>query len=177
MNVGRLVVTGEKDGKAVVASDTAVAPVELSMLPGYQFHRLWGSDVPPALPADGSRLASPRYFPPVGGFRFGFFTIGPDGFTLPDDFDLVRALDELNERLPGMAEVMEPDNPGMHTTDTVDIDVVISGQCILELDDGVEVQLQAGDAVIQNGTRHSWHNRTAEPCVVFVALLGAPRQG
>jgi hypothetical protein len=29
---------------------------------------------------------------------------------------------------------MEPDAPGMHTTPTVDIDLVISGQVILELD-------------------------------------------
>ena len=35
------------------------------------------------------------------------------------------ALRELAEKLPGMAEVMEPDHPGMHTTDTIDFDVVV----------------------------------------------------
>ena len=30
-------------------------------------------------------------------------------------------------------------NPGMHTTDTVDFDVVVSGEVYLELDDGAEV--------------------------------------
>jgi uncharacterized cupin superfamily protein len=51
-----------------------------------------------------------------------------------------------------MAEVLEPENPGMHTTDTVDFDVVMSGEVYLELDDGSEVLLKAGDCVVQNGT-------------------------
>ncbi len=70
---------------------------------------------------------------------------------------------------------MEPDHPGMHTTDTVDLDLVVSGEVWLELDDGEEVQLRAGDCVVQNGTRHAWHNRTSEPAVLFVTLLGAAR--
>ena len=57
----------------------------------------------------------------------------------------------------------------MHTTDTVDFDVVVSGEIWLELDDGAEVKLEAGDCVVQNGTRHSWHNRSSEPCVLAVA--------
>ena len=64
----------------------------------------------------------------------------------------------------------------MHTTDTVDIDVVISGEIDLELDDGETVHLSAGDCVIQNGTRHAWRNKSTEPAVLFVTLLGARRQ-
>jgi len=78
-------------------------------------------------------------------------------------------------KLPGLGEAMEPANPGMHTTDTVDFDVVISGEVWLELDDGAEVRLGPGDCVVQNGTRHRWHNRTSEPCVIAVALLGMTR--
>ena len=29
----------------------------------------------------------------------------------------------------------------------------------LELDNGAEVTLEPGDVVVQNGTRHRWHNR------------------
>jgi quercetin dioxygenase-like cupin family protein len=70
---------------------------------------------------------------------------------------------------------MEPETPGMHTTDTVDIDIVLSGEVWLELDDGAEVKLEAGDCVIQNGTRHAWHNRTDSPVQMFAALIGATR--
>jgi len=171
----RLVVAAQKNGKSVVTSDSRVEPIEVSLLPGFEFHRLWGSDVGPALQSDGSPPSQVRYFPPPGGFRFGFFTVGPESRSLPEDFDMAKGLEELEQRLPGIAEVMEPDHPGMHTTNTVDLDLVISGEVFLELDDGQEVHLRAGDAVIQHGTRHSWHNRTEEPCVVFVTLLGAPR--
>ena len=69
--------------------------------------------------------------------------------------------------------MQEPDDPGMHTTDTVDFDYVVSGEVYLELDDGAEVLLKPGDCVVQNGTRHRWNNRSDEPCVVAVCIVGA----
>ncbi len=63
----------------------------------------------------------------------------------------------------------------MHTTDTVDFDVVVSGEVWLELDDGAEKLLKAGDSVVQNGTKHAWHNRSAAPSVLAICLLGAKR--
>src|SRR5579864_6137794 len=50
------------------------------------------------------------------------------------------AVEELQQKLPGMVEVL--DHPGMHTTDTVDFDVVVSGEVYLELNDVVEVLLK-----------------------------------
>jgi len=38
------------------------------------------------------------------------------------------------------------------------------------------VCLKSGACVIQNGTRHAWHNRSLEKCVVAVALVGAVRK-
>jgi mannose-6-phosphate isomerase-like protein (cupin superfamily) len=172
----RRVVTGHApDGKSVFVSDQEVEPVTVGLLPGAEFHRLWGSDGVVELPTDGTHPAATGYFPPADGFRFGVFTLGPDSETLPDDLDVGAALAELGEKLPGLAEVMEPDHPGMHTTDTVDIDVVLSGEICLQLDDGAEVRLCPGDCVIQNGTRHAWRNRTSEPAAIFVAIVGARR--
>ena len=71
---------------------------------------------------------------------------------------------------------MEPGNPGMHTTNTVDFEFVISGEIWLELDDGREVHLKAGDTVVQNGTRHAWRNKLDEPCRLVVCLIGAHRR-
>jgi quercetin dioxygenase-like cupin family protein len=82
---------------------------------------------------------------------------------------------EIEEKWPGMADHMEPDNPGMHTTDTIDYEYVISGEVWLELDDGEEVHLKAGDTVVQNGTRHAWRNKSNEPCRMVVCLIGANR--
>lgn len=174
----RRVVTGQlADGKSVFVSDEKVDPVTLSSIAGPSFHRLWGSDGPPRLPTDGAPPAQPTYFPPDGGYRFGFFTLPPADAPIPENIDVNAIFSEMNEKLPGMLDVMEPGNTGMHTTDTVDLDLVISGEVVLELDDGAEVTLKPGDCVIQNGTRHAWHNRSSEPAVLFVALIGGTRAG
>jgi len=171
----RRVVTGhDANGKAVFVSDELVAPVTLALLPGSEFHQLWGSDSTVTFPDDGSRPAAERYFPPIGGTRFGFFTIPPDGGAgAPADLDIGAALAEFEQKLPGMAEYIEPDDPGMHTTATVDYGVVLSGQATLELDHGAKVVLDVGDTYVQNGTRHRWSNTGDVPAVLAVMLVGA----
>lgn len=172
----RCVVTGQDtSGKSVFVRDAPVAPVTLALLPGFEFHRLWGSESVVQLPSNGTAPPHPGYFPPKSGFRFGFFTIPSEADSEVAPADLAAAFGELREKLPGMAEVLEPENPGMHTTDTVDFDVVISGEVYLELDDGSEVLLRAGDCVVQNGTRHAWRNRSPANCVIAVTLVGAER--
>jgi mannose-6-phosphate isomerase-like protein (cupin superfamily) len=112
----------------------------------------------------------------VGGYRFFLLTFPPgDGGADVEGLDIEAGLRELQEKLPGMLETNEFDNPGMHTTDTVDMEIVISGEIVLELDDGVETTLRPGDVNIQNGTRHRWHNRGSEPAVMAVAMVGLPR--
>jgi hypothetical protein len=173
MNI-RCVITGRNSsGKSVFAKDAPVEPITLSLLPGFEFHRLWGADSIPKLPSNGTPPSHPRYFPPAGGFRFAFFTVPPGTSKIPDNTDLVAAFAEIQAKLPGMADVLEPMHPGMHTTDTVDFDVVLSGEVHLVLDDGAEVLLKAGDCVIQNGTRHAWENRSSKDCTIAVALIGA----
>ena len=109
-----------------------------------------------------------------GGYRFGFFNVPPESGPL-SPLDLPVIFMEIQQKLPGMAETLELAHPGMHTTQTVDFDVVLSGEIFLELDDSKEVLLKAGDCVVQNGTRHAWHNRGKEKCVIAVCLLGAKR--
>jgi mannose-6-phosphate isomerase-like protein (cupin superfamily) len=176
MKIRRVVTGHTPDGKATVASDTDVDAITIGMLPGAEFHRLWGSDATPTFPDAGSPRSARAYFPPVGGFRFGVFTIGPDSVTMPKDLDMQLAMTELEEKLPGLAAHLEADNPGMHRSDTIDFEYVIAGEVWLELDDGQEVHLRAGDTVVQNGTRHAWRNKSPEPCRVVFFLVGANRQ-
>lgn len=173
MDIRRVVTGHSADGKAVFASDEMVAPAVPMLMPSAAFHRLWGGDVAPTFPDDGSEPSGHQYFPPVGGFRFGLFTLPPDSTAGPADLDLELALADLEQKLPGMMQHMEPDTPGMHTTATIDFEYVISGEVYLELDDGAEVFLKAGDTVVQNGTRHAWHNRGSVPCTMVLFCVGA----
>lgn len=175
MNVRRVVTGVDAIGKSVFVSDDEVEPVTLTSRPGAEFHRLWGADGVPHLPTDGTPTAQHAYFPPAGGFRWGFFTLPPASERPAGQLDLEAALREWEDKLPGMVQHMEPDHPGMHTTGTVDFEVVLSGEIVLELDDGVEVTLRPGDTVVQNGTRHAWHNRGAVPAVIAVGIIGATR--
>jgi len=178
MDVRRVVTGHDAAGKAVFVGDEQVAPVTLALMPGSEFHQLWGSDSTRAFPDDGSRPDAPAYFPPVAGSRFGFFTIPPDGGVgAPADLDIEVALAEFAQKLPGLAEHLEPADPGMHTTATVDYGVVLSGQAILELDDGAKVALNVGDTYVQNGTRHRWSNTGDVPAVLAVAIIGAEHTG
>jgi mannose-6-phosphate isomerase-like protein (cupin superfamily) len=175
MNVRR-VVTGVSDkGKSVFVSDEQVEPITLALMPGAEFHRLWGSDETPKLPTDGTPTPQVAFFPPTDGFRWLIFTTPPESEVSLEDIDFAAALNEAAEKLPGATGVMEPDSPGMHTTDTIDFEVVLSGEIVLELDDGAEVLLKAGDTVVQNGTRHAWRNRGSVPAVVAAGLIGAKR--
>jgi len=95
---------------------------------------------------------------------------------MPKDLDMQLAVAEIEDKLPGLAGHLEADNPGMHRSDTIDFEYVLTGEVWLELDDGREVHLRAGDTVVQNGTRHAWRNKSPEPCRVVFFLVGAHRQ-
>jgi len=59
----------------------------------------------------------------------------------------------------------------MHRTTSVDFGVVLKGEIVLELDDGVEKVLTEHSGIVQRGTIHAWHNRTAEIArIMFVVL-------
>src|SRR3546814_2690014 len=79
-----------------------------------------------------------------------------------DGFDPVEADREQLEHLPGLAELFEADCPGMHRTQSIDYDIVVEGRIWLELDDGTEVELHAGDVAVQQGNRHAWRNKRSE---------------
>ena len=175
MQVRRVVTGHTPDGKATIASDTKVESTTVDILRGWEFNRLWGADDKAAFPDDGSPSAYSIFFPPIEGFRFLIFTVPPRTETTQENFDRKKALIELEEKLAGVASHSEPDAPGIHTTDSIDFDYVISGEVCLELDNGEEIHLRAGDTVVQNGTRHAWRNKSSEPCRIVACLIGARR--
>jgi mannose-6-phosphate isomerase-like protein (cupin superfamily) len=63
-------------------------------------------------------------------------------------------------------------HPYMQRTRTLDFCLVLEGRITLILDTQ-EVDLEAGDTVIQRGTNHAWSNRSAEPCTLAITLVDA----
>ena len=111
----RRVTTGHNAlGKAVFASDTEVDGTALSLLPGAEFHRLWGADRPPHFPDAGVQPERTSYFPPLGGFRFMMFTVAQLSTAQRAVIDRQALTAEMEAKLPGLAAHMEPKHPGMH---------------------------------------------------------------
>ena len=176
VNVRRVVTGHDESGRSVFVSDEQVEPLIVPLFAGWAFHELWGGDATPEFPDDGSEPPWTTYFPGVDGFRFSFSTIPPDGTEPPADLDIEAATADAERAMPGLLSYMEPDDPGMHTTDTIDIEVILHGEVILELDGGAERRCGPGDTIIQNGTRHRWKNPGTEPAVMAIFMLGARRR-
>ena len=173
MDVRRVVTGHDASGKSVFVSDETVEPVVPMVLPEFQAHLLWGGDEAPQFPDDGTMPEWHTYFAPIGGFRFGLFTLAPDTAAAPATPDMEAAVADTEAKFPGLLGYMEPGDPGMHTTDTIDFEVVLDGTIVLELDDGAEVTLNRGDTVVQNGTRHRWRNPGDKPARLAVFFCGA----
>jgi quercetin dioxygenase-like cupin family protein len=140
----RRVITGhDSDGKAIVAIDEIATNVVESRK-GANAAVIWSTG---SLPADNAEEGD-------GGLR-------KVGTTLPNGsvFRVVKFH-------PGVV-------PRMHRTDSIDYAVVIEGEIDMELDDGVIVQLKAGDVLVQRGTIHNWINRGSAPCTIAFALVAA----
>ena len=63
-------------------------------------------------------------------------------------------------------------HPYMQKTRTLDFCLVLEGEITLVLDTQ-EVQLKAGDTVVQRGTHHAWSNRSGKPCTIAFSMHDA----
>lgn len=90
--------------------------------------------------------------------------------------DIIPSPGETNFLFATIPGKIDGPNFVMHATDTIDYIVIVSGEVWLILDEGAEVHLTAGDCVIQNGTLHTWDNRSSEPCILASTMVGAARK-
>jgi len=146
--------------------------------PGMATSLVWATRAIPEVPHDGSDLAAtmPVFVPPPGESRLAIVTMPPEKAAAGHTPDPAAMAQEFEQQLPGFLQAFEPDNPGMHTTDTVDYGIVLEGEVWLEVDDGRQVLLKPHDIVVQNGTRHAWRNRSDKPATVAFVLIGAARK-
>jgi len=177
------VVTGHSaEGKSVFIKDgEPTRVVKLETLPGIEMTELWATDGVPILPIEHEDPTIPMssFVPEIKGSRFAItrFPSMPElTKALENGLDLDAFKKEFLEKVPGLAECSESEDPAMHTTDTIDYDIILSGEIWLELDDGAKVHLKPGDCVIQNGTRHAWRNEGSEPCYIASVMIGAERK-
>ncbi len=179
----RRALTGRDEAQKSVFKSFAVTPqvLRFESAPGLVFYELYATEGVPEVSGHepDPMLTKKGSFPRPGGtlFRLVQFPPKPSEGAKPDPAAFARYLDELDQKIPGMARHFERETPGMHTSESVDYGVVIRGEIILELDDGKTVHLRQGDCVVQNGTRHRWRNEHSEPALMAFVLIGGKRAG
>jgi hypothetical protein len=159
----RRVVTGHTDaGVATFVADEMVALTPFGEMNNASAG-LWHRHDVASFPDDGSLPADEAgTLPPPGGTHLLVSVLAPGGG------------DEMNSAMQqGFPLYADPDDPGMHRTPSLDYIIVLEGSVGLELDNGAETLLGPGDVVVQNGTRHRWHNRgDTFARLVFVMIGG-----
>ena len=143
MNIRRVVTGHDGNGKAMVAIDEVTRDV-VSYRPGATIHNIW----------------STAKFP-------------VDNTTMPDGAKEITATTRAGGTVFRVIEYAPGVAPRNHRTDSIDYAVVMSGEIDMELDDGVNVHLKAGDVLVQRGTIHNWINNGAAPCVIAFVLIDA----
>ena len=172
--INRVVTGHDARGRAVIVEQGPVEPVTLSVLPGFETIELWHTDGVPAMPDDHGAPGVPHYFPAPGGTVFRVVTFPPSSESeLSPEFDVDAGIEEAQAKVPDLLARLDPEDPGMHATDSVDYGIVLSGELEMELDDGVRAVVRPGTVVVQRGTRHAWRNRTDRPARVAFVLVGA----
>jgi hypothetical protein len=178
MSIRRVVTSDGSEGRSIFVEDAPVRRShEYKHVKGFSTALVWATEGVPEVPNKGidPTPAVTSFLPEPGGTRFMTVTFPPDSIMMSESFDPAAAGEEYMENLPGLAERFEMNNPGMHTTDSVDYGIILDGEIWLELDDGKQVHLKRHDTVIQNGTRHGWRNKSDKPATIAFVLIGARR--
>jgi quercetin dioxygenase-like cupin family protein len=148
--VRRIVCIDDEEGKSKAIHDGPSPDVRTDPArPGFSSTRIWVTDGTPArIKGVRETVHLPHTLePPSGGSVCRIVTFPPD---------------------PAFRGGALGPHAGMHKTRTLDFCLVLEGEITLVLD-SEEVELKAGDTVVQRGTRHAWSNRSDSPCVVAIS--------
>lgn len=177
--IPRRVVTGVVGGKSIFLSDGPAPNAHIyEGWPGFMTSVCWATASVPGVPPNSEEEPAPPgrdVIPGPGETRLMIVRFPPDAVFADPRFNPGLTDKEQEIHLNSLARVFEQDDPGMHTTDSLDYDIVLDGEIWLELDDGEERRLKQGDVVIQGGARHAWRNKS--DCITTMAfvLIGAKR--
>lgn len=167
-SVRRIVVADENDKSRALMDGPAPDVRADAARPGFASTRIWLTERTPAPisaikdPTTGKHTLEP----PRGGSLCRVVTFPPDA-----SWKGKVGAKEVQAYFAAMgspgASTYSPKapHPYMQKTRTLDLCLVLEGEITLVLDTE-EVQLKAGDTVVQRGTNHAWSNRSAKPCVI-----------
>jgi mannose-6-phosphate isomerase-like protein (cupin superfamily) len=171
----RIVCVNDAEGRGTAIHDGPTPDVRTDPArPGFSLARIWVQDRAPAR----IRGVTETLFdlphtlvPPERGSVCRIETIPPDAVWRSSVREqAARAFFESVGA--ASASTYTAEQPYMHRTSTLDFCLILEGEVTLVLDTE-EVDLRAGDTVIQRGTNHAWSNRSDHPCVIAISSHAA----
>ncbi len=134
--------------------------------PGFASTRVWVTNRTPAnIKGVRESLNAPHTLePPPGGSVCRVVTFPPDAaWKGKVDAKEVQAYFSAMGSPGASTYSAKAPHPYMQKTRTLDFCLILEGEITLVLD-REEVQLKAGDTVVQRGTNHAWSNRSGNSC-------------
>ena len=167
--VRRIVTIDDERGESRAIHDGPSPDVRIDPArPGYASTRIWVTDRTPArIKGVRETLDTPHTLePPPGGSVCRVVTFPPENaFAGKIGAREVQTYFESMGSPAASTYRKNGPHPYMQKLRTLDFCLVIEGEITLVLDTE-EVQLNAGDTVVQRGTNHAWSNRSDKPCVI-----------
>lgn len=163
----RRVVMGESaDGGSVFTHVEDVAPrADMPLL-----YDVWGWDELPVLPQrDAAAYAGMSVLPADGGTRIMVLTL-----PVVED-DSWSGETQARYAVEGVNRDSDGAIPGFHSTDSIDIAIVMSGRIAAVGTGGTQEVLEPGDIYVQNGAPHAWRNVGDEEARLAAVVLGTRR--
>jgi ketosteroid isomerase-like protein len=176
--IRRLVTTRDANGRSKLLLDAAAHnAVSHPAWPGMGATMVWTTDQVPADPSgEADATARPYHaMPHPGGVNFVVAQFPPEAEYRAMTPEQQRAARHIGDFIADNPVSHEDLMIGMHVTETVDCEVILSGQLTLILDDG-EYVLRRGDAVVMRGDRHAWRNDGSEPALMVAATISTEPQ-
>jgi hypothetical protein len=170
--VRRLVTIADESGNSYMLEDGPMRDVMYDPArPGFSSARVWVTDATPVsvrLPEEIENLPH-RLEPPPSGSVLRIVTLPPDDTWISrvtakdvEAYFTAAGSPHASRLSPGAP------HPYMQQTRTLDFCLVLEGEVTLVLETS-EVELHAGDTIVQRGTAHAWSNRSAKPCVIAIS--------
>jgi uncharacterized cupin superfamily protein len=168
----RIVTKDNESGASVTIADGPTPDVMFDPArPGFISARIWVTDATPVqIKQAQDALALPHGIaPPPRGSVCRIVTFPPDD-TFRGRIGAAEVAAFFHAMGAPGASTYSPDaaHPYMQRTRTLDFCLILDGEITLVLDTQ-EVQLAAGDTVVQRGTNHAWSNRSSRPCSIAIS--------
>ncbi len=163
----RVVIGLDDEGRSTIVSD---GPTETRLITdAFARNDLWqATEVPTPALAENTLGSTAVIPPPPRGYTYNLTTFPPDS-EWDYEAGYTRALAEA-----AAGDTAVEGEPGMHTTETVDIVTILSGELWAILETG-ETLLKPGDTLVQRGTKHAWRNRGEVPATMCAIQIAATR--